>query len=248
MPKPVTLDITLSPQLTANFSISITDRFTYFLKRIDADRLSVSVRKIKNSLSTGGVGAKVGVSFSKPEEIENALNTIFDQVSESLLKKGTSAVESAIEAITKKLATNEQLGLIVEVASLLGLPNPLENINPSESLKIVQNRWKKLKEEFKTNLSKIAKTNAELSFSYEYKRIKEGHELLAIELPDSSLAPYHTQLLGFNLSRLVDDLGEEKVRDATLISYINQSTLKIEKSWGFGLNLMGKEFLKGRDF
>ncbi len=248
LPKPVTLDINLSPQLTANFSVNITDQFSYFIKRKDENRLSVSVRKIKNSLSTGGVGAKVGVAFSKPEEIEIALNSIFDKVSESLLKKGTSIVESAIEAVSKKIASTDELGSLVEVADLLGLPNPLENLNSSEYLDLLHNRWEKLKGDFKTNISKIAKTNVELSFSYEYKRIKEGSELLAIELPDSSLAPYHSQLLGFNLSNLVDDLGDEKVSDATLISYINQSSLKIEKSWGFGLNLMGKEFLKGRDF
>lgn len=248
LPKPVTLDINLSPKLTAGFSVTITDQFSYFIKRTEDDRLAVSVRKIKNSLATGGIGAKVGVAFSRPEELENALNTIFDKVSQSLLQKGTSAVESAIEAVEKKLASVEHLGLIVEVASILGISNPLDNTNPSESLTLLQHRWQKLQADFKGNLSKLAKLNAELSFGFEYKRIKEGSEILALELPDSSLKPYHSQLLGFNLSNLVEDLGNGKVSEAKLISYINQSTLRIEKSWGFGLNLNGKEFLSGKNF
>lgn len=248
LPKPVTLDINLSPKLSAGFSVTITDQFSYFIKRIADDRLAVSVRKVKNSLATGGVGAKVGVAFSKPEELENALTTIFDKVSESLLQKGTSTVESAIEAVSKKVATEEELGLFVEVASLLGVSNPLKSINPSESINLLQNRWEKLKEDFKTGISKVAKLNAELSLSYEYKRIKEGSELLAVELPDSSLEPYHSQLLRFSLANLVNDLGDGTVNGSKLISYINQSTIRIEKSWGFGFNLIGKEILKGRDF
>ena len=91
--------IVLTPQHAKRLLKAIADNISKF-EALHGD--------IKDNEGFGGkVGAKVGVAISKPAELENALTTIFDKVSESLLQKGTSTVESAIEAVSKITATTK---------------------------------------------------------------------------------------------------------------------------------------------
>jgi hypothetical protein len=240
--QPLTLDLNLSPELTASFNVTVSDQFSYFIKRTKADQLFVAVSKIKSSKTTGSLGASIGVSFSKPEELEKQLNALVDELIKAIVKKAGSSVEKAIETVKNGTGSAAQNTLIAEVAELLGLTGVADLITKLEG------RWKKLKEDIKASIKKVAEVNAELSFTYEYERIKEGKELLSINLPDAGLKSYHPSLLRFKLSDLLEGLSKGSIADAELVSYINQKSLTIKKSWGFGLKVFGKEFLKGQDF
>lgn len=242
LPHPITLDLNLSPELTASFNVEVSDQFSYLIKRTATDRLYVAISKIKKSTTNASIGASVGVSFAKPEELEKQLNAIADELLKAITKKARSAVEKAIESATNGTATSAQLSLINEVADVLGLGGT------PDVVKKVEERWKKLKADLKESIEKVAKLNATLSFTYEYERIKEGKELLALELPDSFLKSHHPTLLRFKLSELLADLAAGKIKNATLKSYINQSSLTIKKTWGFGLKVFGKKLLEGKDF
>jgi hypothetical protein len=242
LPYPVTLDLNLSPELTASFNVSISDQFSYLIKRTAADRLYVALSKIKKSTASASLGASVGVAFSKPEELEKQLNAIIDELIKAIVKEAGSSVEKAIKAASNGSATAPQLSLIKEVAEVLGLTGVPDLVKKEEE------RWKKLKEDLKAGIKKVAEFNAELSFTYEYERIKEGKELLALELPDKFLEKHHPKLLRFKLSELLADLATTKNSNATLKSYINQNSLTIKKTWGFGLKVFGKKFLEGKDF
>ncbi|MEO7991396.1 MAG: hypothetical protein ABI663_17725 [Chryseolinea sp.] len=242
LPFPLTIDINLTPKLTASFDVTITDQFSYFIKRIDGGKFFVAISKIKNSTTTTSLGALVGVAFSKPDELEGQLNTIVDEALKAIVKKSGVQVDKAIEAVKKGNAKSEQTAIISEVADRLGLSGIPDVIDALEE------KWKKLKEDLKKNIKNIAEANAELSFTYEYQRIKEGKELLSVNLPETALKNHHPNLLRFKLSGLLDSLSKESISGAEVVSYLNQVVLKIDKSWGFGLKLMGKEFLKSRDF
>lgn len=242
LPRPITLDLNLNPELTASFDVTVTDQFSYFIKRTKADQLFVAVNKIKNSKTTSSVGASIGVAFSKSEELESQLSGLVDELIKAIVKKSGSSVENAIEAVKSSAATVAQNVLIGEVAELLGLAGV------TDPIKKLEDRWKKLREDLKAEIKKIATFNADLSFTYEYERIKEGKELLSITLPDVSLKKYHPKLLRFKLSDLVKDLANESISNAEVISYINQTSITIKKTYGFGLNVFGKTFLEGKDF
>jgi hypothetical protein len=246
LPYPVTLDLNLSPELSASFNVTISDQFSYLIKRTAADQLFVAVSKIKKSTTSASLGASVGVAFSKPEELEKQLNTIVDELIKAIVKKAGSSVEKAIEAANNGTATTPQLNLINEVAEVLGLgavPDLVEK---------VEERWKKLKEDLKAGIKKVAEFNAELSFTYEYERIKEGKELLAIKLPDTFLEKHHPKLLRFKLSKLLAELpgalATGKISKDALNSYLNQNSLTIKKTWGFGLKVFGNQLLEGKNF
>lgn len=242
LPYPITLDLNLSPELTASFNITIADQFAYLVKRTATDRLYVAVSKIKKSTTSASLGASVDVSFSKSAELENQLNTIVDELIKGIVKKAGSAVDSAIAAATSGSANASQLSLINEVAEVLGLTGVSDLVNK------VAEHWTKLKEDLKAGIKKVAEFNAELSFTYEYERIKEGKELLALELPDTFLQKHHAKLLRFKVSELLAELAAGRTSNATLKSYINQNSLTIKKTWGFGLKVFGKKLLEGSDF
>jgi hypothetical protein len=242
LPLPLTLDINLSPELTASFNVTVSDQFSYFIKRIKADRLFVAVSKIKSSKTTGSLGASIGISFSKPEELEKQLNALVDELIKAIVKKAGSSVEKAIEAVKNETGSAAQNTLIAEVAELLGLTGVTDLITK------VEDRWKKLKEDIKASIKKVAEINAELSFTYEYERIKEGKELFAINISDASLKDYHPSLLRFKISDLLEGLTKGSVTDAELVKYVNQTSLTIKKTWGFGFKAFGKKLLEGRDF
>ncbi len=242
LPLPLTIDINLTPKLTASFDVTITDQFSYFIKRVDNGKFFVAISKIKNSTTTGSLGALVGVAFSKPDELEGQLNVILDEALKAIVKKAGPQVDKAIEAVKKGNATTAQNEIIREVADRLGLSGVTDAIDTLEE------KWKKLKEDLKKNIKDIAEANAELSFTYEYQRIKEGKELLSVNLPEVALKNHHPNLLRFKLTGLLDGLAKDSISGAEIVSYLNQVVLKIEKSWGFGLKLMGKEFIRSRDF
>jgi hypothetical protein len=242
LPQPLTLDVNLSPELTASFDVTITDEFSYFIKRTKADQLFVAVSKIKNSKTIGSLGASIGVAFSKPDEVEKQLNALTDELINAIVKKSGSSVEKAIDAVKNGGGTAVQKAVIDEVAELLGLTGVSDLITKLEE------RWKKLKDDLKVNIKKIAEVNIELSLTYQYERIKEGKELLSINIPDAALKKYHPKLLRFKLNDLLTDLGKESVAGAELVSYVNQNSLVIKKTWGLGLKIFGSTFLQGQDF
>ncbi|HEY5823004.1 MAG TPA: hypothetical protein VIT44_01480 [Cyclobacteriaceae bacterium] len=239
LPQPITLDLNLSPKLTASFNVTINDQFSYFIKRIERDKFFVAISKIKNTKSVGSLGLSVSVEFSKPDELESQLNTLVDEALKAIVKKAGPQVERAIDAVKNKTATTAQNVIISEVATQLGLSAAI--------IDVLEERWKKLKEELKKNIKSIAEANAELSFAYEYQRIAEGKEVLSVNIPEAALKIHHPNLLRFKLSGLLESLAKG-IAGAEVLSYLNQKVLKVDKSWGFGLKLMGKEFIKSRDF
>lgn len=241
--RPITLDLILSPKLTASFDIDISDQFSLLIKKIDHEKIAVSVCKVKNSQMTGGVGASLGIEFSDPKVLEEDLKEIIDKAVASITKKSKSYIAEALKSVGINQADAEQLELIGDLADLFGLTGSISQIDE------LKQKWEVLLEKIETGITQSAKLNASLTFGMEYKRIKEGKEILKVSLPSSPyLDHYHSKVIKFNLKDFVEDLSQEKIAGAVLENYFNQKTLIFQRSWGFGLNLFGKELLKGKDF
>ncbi len=241
LPKPITLDIKLSPELAASFQITVSDEFSYFIKRVQANQLLISVSKIQKTDTNSSLGVSVSASLTS-SDVTKPLNDLTDEVIQSITKYSKSAIDKAIEAGKNNSASSSQKTLLDEVARLFGLSGAADL--PAK----VEEQLKKLGDSLKDSIKKTAELNAKLSFTYQYERIQEDKELLLMEIPDDTLKSSHPKLLRFQLSEFLNLYIDGKLTGATLKSYINQTSLIIKKSWGFGLKLFGNELLKSKDF
>jgi hypothetical protein len=243
LPFPLTLDIKLTPTLSAEFAVEIHDTFEYVIKKVQGNRCRVSVNKTKSQNTSGSFGASVGVEFSKPDELKTQLNDLLDKIIKSIFKFSTTDIDKAIQDVKDKVASEEQKSSLGQVAKTLGLTGYVDNI-----IDAIEQKWTALKSKVNDSIGTVAKLNATLSFSYEYEKISEGSELLSLEMDTASLEGYHGELLRFNSHRLLTDLRRPGgIPSANQISYLNQQSLEIKKTWGFGFtvfdfSLFGKDF------
>lgn len=88
-----------------------------------------------------------------------------------------------------------------------------------------------------------------LTFSYEFKRIKEGKEVLKASFPNAGeLEKYHGDFLKLDMKPFLLDFSAGKTNGVSIETYFNQTKIVTESAWGFGLKIWNKDFLKGKDF
>lgn len=241
--KELTIDLDISPKITANFDLSIRDHFSYFLKKETDGSFSVSICKIKNSSLSGGIGASIGIKLSNPEFLKKQLDEILEKACLSLTGKTPNFISKSLKAIQSDNATKTEKETLEKLADLFGVEDW------TESLDFLKEKWDDFQDKFKEGITKSAEKGALLSFTYEFNRIKEGKELLKALFPTSSaLGKYHGDFLKFDLKPFLGDFTANKCPEVSIQSYFNQTKIVSESAWGFGLKVWGKDILQGKDF
>lgn len=242
LPVPVTLDIQLSPSFSATFNLDVTDDFNYFIKKINADTCLVKISKAKNTKAGLAAGFAISAGFANPAESDKQLNILFDAVVKSLTGYKRTDVDNAI--IKFQNAANSLTGAEEQVIDTLAGIFKLDTLTDL-SVKIAA-AWQSLKEEITKTITVIATAHVEASFTYEYSLIKENKEFLSINIPTATLQTYHGGLLRFNTADIIDAI-RNNTQGIQLNTYLNQKTVDIKRTWGFGLKIFGVELL-GKDF
>lgn len=106
LPTPLTLDLQLTPALTASFEVSVRDSFQYMVTRQDDGRLLVSVNKSDTKTVSAQAGAGIGVNFSNPDEVKTQLDAIYTAIENSLLGQSAEQIDklkSALSAVRDKI-------------------------------------------------------------------------------------------------------------------------------------------------
>lgn len=239
LPVDLTLDLKFSPSVSVDFSASLEDNYLCAMERIANDQFVVTINKAKSSTVAGQIGASVGVQFADPETLETQLNAIVDKIISSVTSYAGNVAELIQKFQTNNLSSTEQEALdsILKRLKLDALADPVNSLNT-----FIQN----ITEKAKTTTAAIAKASASISFEYEYSRVSENQELLSVQIDQSILQTLHPKLVGFKTVDLLNEV-QAKTPGITLNKYLNQKSLTINKTWGFGLSLLGKPVFSGKE-
>ena len=240
LPFPLTLDLNLSPALTAAFDVSVTDDFAYFITKQPDGRCLVSINKKKNTSRSASAGASIGVGFAKPDELTGQVNAIYGKLVQSLFGHALEEIDAAIAAIKEAVADAAQQTLISKLLNIFKLQDLPASIDT------LADKFKKMQQEVPANLKKIAQANITLSFTYQYRRIEENKELLSGIIAVSDLKNFHGDLLRFRPARMLDAIRAGSI-PFQLNSYLSEKTLTISRSWGLGLRVLDLSLL-GQDY
>lgn len=236
LPLPVTLDISILPSVTAEFTVTVTDDFAYLLKKQAGDQYLVSITKKKSTAATAALGASIGVQFSDPTALGQQVAAICDKVIQSLLGNTLVEINTAIESYLK----GQHSAIVEKLLSLFQLdklPQPIDLLNT---------QLQQLEQDAAAAITKLATDSVSFSFSWQYSRIEEDKELLSVLIAGSDLKNYHSDLLRFKTGKLIGALRNAAI-PFTLISYLNQHVLTISRSWGFGLTVFDFTVLTSKD-
>jgi len=237
LPLPVTLDISILPSVTAEFTVTVTDDFAYLLKKQEGDQYFVSITKKKSTAATAALGASIGVQFSDPTALGQQVAAICDTVIQSLLGNTLVEINAAIESYLK----GQHSAIVDKLISLFQLdklPQPIDLLN---------SKLQQLEQDAAAAVTKLATDSVSFSFSWQYSRIEEDKELLSVLIAGSDLKTYHSDLLRFKTGKLIGALRNATI-PFTLISYLNQRVLTISRSWGFGLTVFDFTVLTSKDY
>ncbi|MBO3697386.1 hypothetical protein [Roseivirga sp. E12] len=238
LPGNLTLDIQMSPSVSVGFNASLEDNYLCAMTRTGADEFKVTINKTKSSSAAGQIGASVGIQFADPETLETQLNEIVDKIIASVTDYAGNVAELIQKFQTNSLSPNEKefLDKILKRLKLDALADPVNSLD-----ELIKN----IEEKAKSTTKAIASASASVSFSYEYSRISENQELLSATITEGLLQELHPKLVGFNADQLLTEF-QNGTDEITLDHYLNQKTLTIKKSWGFGLSFMGKPVFSGK--
>jgi len=239
LPGNLTLDIQMSPSVSVGFNASLEDNYLCAMTRTGADEFKVTINKTKSSSAAGQIGASIGIQFADPETLETQLNEIVDKIIASITNYGGNVAQLIQKFQTNSLSGTEKelLDIILKRLKLDALDNPVNALD-----EFIKN----LEEKAKATTKAIAKASASVSFSYEYSRISEHQELLSATITQDLLQSLHPQLVGFKADQLLAAV-QNNAPGIILNHYLNQKTLTIKKSWGFGLSFVGKPVFSGKE-
>ncbi len=241
LPEGITLDIDLTPSLSASYSLSVEDDFLYAICRND-ERYEVKLTKAISTDQTAKLKASIGAGFSDPDAVEEVLGQLLGEVIESATGCAQDKIEELIEKAIDGITNEGENELISEIIERLDLE---EKANPGEALKEYIDQ---LEEKAKEIIGEVAKASVKLSFSYEYQRLSSQKELLRASFSKTTLERYHNKFLKFKLGDFVDDYSVYTEDDVNVLSYINEKKVTVKQSWGFGFSLGKKALFSGKDY
>ncbi len=234
----VPVSISLSPSFSGKFSFSITDAFSYSILRQSNELAHIRVSKQSNRQTGIDAALSIGVNFSEPEVVSNQISTLLDRVVKSL----TNGVD---ETIIKKIAKVKDKGesivnhpVLKKLAEAFGFD--LEKVTIDE----LEIRYKIFYSKLKERITNLSLLQVQSTLQFQYRKIKEGEEILECRIPLKQLKKYHPKLLRFNMSDLVSDIAAYKIPGLELISYLKEDSIRIEKSIGFSLTILGNKILE----
>ncbi|WPQ63817.1 hypothetical protein SIO70_02955 [Chitinophaga sancti] len=241
LPAPVTLDINFSPSVSASFDVSILDDFSYILIKEAEDQCRVDFRRKIGKTISGSAGLDIKVGFAEPDQVKEQLIAIYDQISKAIFGSDSKEIVSTIENWQQGITDASQQRLIEKLLAYFGLENVPASANA------LLDKVLALKKKVIDGITCIAKLNVEFGFAYQYKRIEENQTVLSVSLPTSSLLNYHEDLLKFKPATLLDAMRNKSVT-YKLHSFLQEKTLTVKRSYGFGLKIFDINILSSSDY
>ncbi|MBS1663856.1 MAG: hypothetical protein JST68_22615 [Bacteroidetes bacterium] len=237
LPVPVTLDISLLPSFTASFAVTVSDDFSYLLKKQAGGQYLISVCKKKSNNTAVTFGSSIGVQFADPTELGNQVGALCDKVIQSTLGSTITEINTAVQNFKqgKKAPIVDKLFKLFQLDKM---PAPIDLLTP---------QLKALEKDISDAITKLATESVSMSLTYQYNRIEEKKELLSVVVAGSDLKKYHGDLLKFKMGGLLNDMRSEQV-PFTLVSYLNEKVLTVTKSWGLGLTLFNFTLLTTKNY
>lgn len=234
---PLTLDVSLTPSLTAEFSVTITDDFGYLLKKQANNQYLLSISKKNCTTTAASLGATIGVQFADPTTMGQQVGAICDKIIQSVLGHTITEINTAVQDF-KQGKKSPIVDKLFNLFHLDQLPQPLDLLTP---------QLKQLETDISNAVTKLATDSVSFSLTYQYNRIEARQELLSGIINGSDLQKYHSDLLRLKSGKLLDAIRGGTI-PFTLNSYLNEKTLTITKSWGLGLTLFNFTLLTSKNY
>lgn len=231
---PIRLKTNLGATLGA--SINVTDDFLLVFSQPTAGRIHLGVRKAKGrNLS---VGAKVGidVGFEKPKELKEAVDGILADIAGEAIEQ----IDELLDRASLESLSPQERDLLEQVLERIGGAQILDGIER------IKERWEALKASIDGVIEKAVNAKLEAGFRYDYSRIATDETLLEAEIDAGKLKGFHSDLLCCRLVDLTSFLRGASAADASVVSYLHETSLVKKSSWGFSLSLLGLT-ISGKD-
>jgi hypothetical protein len=236
LPGGVTLDLNLAPSVTAEFLVKVDDAFALVIKKIAGGKCLLSVKKTKSVDTQFTLDAGISVSFKDSAAATAALTDIYNKIIQSVFGTSIDYVNKALKAVKDEIADVTQKALVNKLIALFKLEGVPDAVNK------VIDKVNAIQQTVPNAIKKIATATAKLNFSYEYQRIDQKTELLSANMATADLLKYHDDLLRFNTTQLLSDMRAGSV-PYQLNKYLNQHSLTITHTWGFGFTVFNFSLL-----
>lgn len=235
LPTPLTLDLSLSPSVSVEFIVEITDAFALVIKKLPGNQCLLSVKKTKSVSTDTTASAGIDISFKDSDAAKAQLTDIYNQLIQSVFGNSIDDVNTALQKVKSGIAdaTQSELGNgLIARYNLEGVADAIDQLITKVNAI----------EQYVPNLiGDVASATVKLSFSYEYKRIDIEKDVLSVNIATTDLLNYHDKLLRFDITQLLSDM-----RAGVINTYMNQKTLTITHTWGLGLTVFSFTLL-GQD-
>jgi hypothetical protein len=214
-----------------NVKVLVEDDYALIISRSSRDWWRVAVKKADTRNIEGSVGLSIAAEFTDQPAVKKVLNDVV----EGLLGESIANINKILNATNLDNLGNTEKKIAEKLLDRLGL----------EDSSKLQEKLTEFKKDVECRIQKIAELKASLSFSYEYKRLHSNQTVLQAKMKEALLDTYYENLLKGNLGDLMEALRTD-APNLELEKFLNVDTLKISKSWGFGLAI-GNWSAKGRD-
>jgi hypothetical protein len=221
---------------SVGFTVRVADEFLVSFARVDAATWRAGVRKARSRQVGATLAATFEVGATNPRELAAFLGAVkdalvghpFAQARRLLEKASLGDLSDAQQAIARRLL--DRFGLSGPLATIEALKERLEAIDKGVDAALQQ----------------VAQAKVKLGFAYEYARIREDVELFQARLDSTRLQALHGDLARGRLVRALEALAAGD-SGLALETYLNQQTMKRERSWGFTLGIGPWVTLGGKD-
>lgn len=239
LPTPLTFDLSLSPSISVEFVVEVSDSFALVIKKLSGDQCLLSVKKTKSVSTDATASAGIDISFKDSDSAKTQLTAIYNELVHSVFGNSINDVIIALQKVKSGIADATQNGLVnilIARYNLSGVADAIDQLIAKVDAI----------EQYVPNLiGDVATANVKLSFSYEYKRINLEKDVLSVNIATADLLNYHDKLLRFDITQMLSDM-RAGVIPYQLNTYMNQKTLTIASTWGLGLTVFSFTLL-GQD-
>jgi hypothetical protein len=226
------LNLKIDASVTASVDVTIEGGFKLVFSR-DAnvpDKIRMAMKKSTGLGIVGKLGATITAQLSNPDDFKKAYTASLDAIFEKPL--------NVIEQINQATDINQlPESLQTDVLDLLDR----FGVNDLDQLK---GKIMKVETELTDAIKNAAKTKAELSFAYEYERLKTHQSLCELIIDDARLTDVHKNAIS---ARLLDITSLANGEDIVLKRFFYQDSTSVKSSWGFNLGF-GKWSAMSRNY
>ena len=219
---------------TASARVSFTDDFILIVSRESDDRWRVGVRKARTRDAALALDLGVDVQLDQ-KQVEAVVGAVIDAVLGERLAKVEALVASggALERLP-----DAQQKLARALLERFGL-------STTPTLEALRDRVAAIKAGIAQAVAEVAQAKLRMGFAYEYRRVRQDTTIAQCVLTRAGLTAHHPELVRGKLGPTLADAAAG-VNGASLERYLNERTLRTERSWGFSLSL-GKWQAGSRD-